>query len=225
MHSSSCIRNKRFSHSPNLCGRPSFLPPRGSQQLRERVFSQNYCRNGIGWENYHKEFLKQILSVQFKVDASPGNANSQIGLPQAIFNEFTEDADFWIVEMGMSRRGEISQLCRMLPPTIALVTHVAYVHASNFDSLDQIAAAKGEILLHPKTLRGYLNGKSNCIDLLLKMGDCNKIIVESDSLKNQYPELFFAEHFFENAALARAVAIDLGISRKKLIKNSLSLKQ
>lgn len=158
-----------------------------------------------------KEFLRQILSCCFSVAATPGNANSQIGLPLAIFNHFQGDEDFWVLEMGMTHPGQITQLCRMIPPDIALITHVAHVHAANFNTLEQIALAKAEIFSQPQTKMGFINGHSGCLTTLLNVGKCNKVVVDDEKVRRRYPHLFPGKHLYQNLALAIETALYLGI--------------
>jgi UDP-N-acetylmuramoyl-tripeptide--D-alanyl-D-alanine ligase len=50
-----------------------------------------------------------------------------------------------VLELGMNRPGEIAELTRMALPDVALVTNVRAAHLKYFGSLDDIAAAKGEM--------------------------------------------------------------------------------
>jgi UDP-N-acetylmuramoyl-tripeptide--D-alanyl-D-alanine ligase len=47
--------------------------------------------------------------------------------------------------MGMSAPGEIAHLARLVDPDVALVTNVREAHMAFFQSLDDVAAAKGEL--------------------------------------------------------------------------------
>src|SRR5208282_131670 len=48
--------------------------------------------------------------------------------------------------MGMSRTGEIARLAWMARPEVGVVTRVAPVHLEFFGSVDEIAAAKRELI-------------------------------------------------------------------------------
>ncbi len=97
-----------------------------------------------------KDFLTQILKRSFRIASTVGNYNTKITLPQRILN-ITEDIDWLVLEMGMTRRGDIKNLVEIAPPEMALLTTIAFAHAENFASLDEIAQGKLEIFSHPST--------------------------------------------------------------------------
>lgn len=103
-----------------------------------------------------KEFIATLLSQKYRVAASPGNSNSQVGLPLSILNGLKENDQILVLEMGMTEPGHLKNLVSIAPPEVALITTIALVHACNFNSLKEIALAKGEILSHPKTKHAFL---------------------------------------------------------------------
>jgi UDP-N-acetylmuramoyl-tripeptide--D-alanyl-D-alanine ligase len=50
-----------------------------------------------------------------------------------------------VAEMGTYGTGEIAELCRWCPPSIAVITAIGPVHLERFKSEDAIVAAKSEI--------------------------------------------------------------------------------
>lgn len=103
-----------------------------------------------------KDFIAAILKEKYRVASSPGNSNSQIGLPLAILNHTNGDEDFLVLEMGMTNSGQIAKLIDIAPPHISVLTSVEYAHACYFPSIEAIARSKAEIFQHPKTVRGIL---------------------------------------------------------------------
>jgi UDP-N-acetylmuramoyl-tripeptide--D-alanyl-D-alanine ligase len=91
-----------------------------------------------------REFVTQVLQSQFRVYQTPGNYNNLFGLPLALFG-LAPEHDLGIFEMGMSAPGEIAEMCRIAAPDIGIITNVAPVHLQFFNSLDEIARAKGEL--------------------------------------------------------------------------------
>ncbi|MEI8365969.1 MAG: UDP-N-acetylmuramoyl-tripeptide--D-alanyl-D-alanine ligase [Parachlamydiaceae bacterium] len=121
-----------------------------------------------------KGFISSLLKQKFKVTSSPGNSNSQIGLPLTILNHVTFDEHVIVLEMGMTGPGHITQLVEIAPPDIAVVTIVSMVHACYFDSIEDIARAKGEIFSHPLTSLGIYHQDSDLDRALSSSGTCNK---------------------------------------------------
>jgi UDP-N-acetylmuramoyl-tripeptide--D-alanyl-D-alanine ligase len=92
-----------------------------------------------------KEFTFTLLERKFKVLKSEGNFNNHIGLPLSIL-KLEKDHDIAILEMGMNHPGEISLLTQLAPPDMAVITNVKPVHLEFFDTLEDIALAKKEML-------------------------------------------------------------------------------
>src|SRR5271165_7555853 len=88
-----------------------------------------------------KEILAALLGAKLRVLKSEGNFNNEYGLPLTLFRlEPTDEAA--VLEMGMSRRGELARLAEIAAPDVAIELKVAPAHLLNFLSLDEIALAK-----------------------------------------------------------------------------------
>lgn len=104
-----------------------------------------------------KEFTKTLLAAKYRVASSPGNSNSQVGVPLTILNHTTGDEEILVLEMGMTIPGNLARLVQFAPPEVAVITTVALVHACNFESIEEIAKAKAEILSHSSTRVGIID--------------------------------------------------------------------
>lgn len=133
-----------------------------------------------------KDFTKILLSKKYRVAASPGNSNSQVGVPLAILNHSTGEEDILVLEMGMTTAGHISKLVQIAPPEVAVITTAALVHACNFESLDDIAKAKGEIFSHSSTRLGILHQDISNIADLYHIGSCRKLSFSTTSPEADY---------------------------------------
>ena len=91
-----------------------------------------------------KELLRAILKTKYKVHASEGNFNSEIGMPMSILSA-EKECEILIMEMGMNHPGEIKKMSYCLAPSIALITNVGTAHIGNLGSREEIAKAKLEI--------------------------------------------------------------------------------
>lgn len=161
-----------------------------------------------------KDFITTLLSGKYRVAASPGNSNSQIGLPLTILNRVRGDEEIAVFEMGMTAPGQIGKLVSIAPPEVAVVTKVALVHACNFESIEGIAAAKAEIFSHPATRLGIYHQESDYGFALSRTGGCNKLSFSTldTSVESLLPQLHLpGKHNRHNFLAAVAVARYFGL--------------
>jgi UDP-N-acetylmuramoyl-tripeptide--D-alanyl-D-alanine ligase len=90
-------------------------------------------------------FTATLLSQRFNVLQSPANFNNQFGLPLSLL-ELDNKHEVAVLELGMNHPGEIRELGKICRPNAAVITNVASVHLEFFESVDEIAKAKAEIL-------------------------------------------------------------------------------
>ena len=92
-----------------------------------------------------KEILAALLGARFRVLKSEGNLNNEYGLPLTLCRlEETHEAA--VLEMGMSRRGELARLAALARPDVGVVTRIAPAHLEFFVSVEEIALAKRELI-------------------------------------------------------------------------------
>ena len=105
-----------------------------------------------------KEILAALLGARFRVLKSEGNFNNEYGLPLTLFR-LDETHQAAVLEMGMSRRGELSRLAEIARPDVGVVTRVSPAHLEFFASVDEIALAKRELIegLNGKDSTAVLN--------------------------------------------------------------------
>src|SRR5690349_7475796 len=92
-----------------------------------------------------KEILAALLGARFHVLKSEGNFNNEYGLPLTLFHLEAEHQAA-VLEMGMSRRGELARLAAIAKPDVGVVTRVSPAHLEFFASVDEIALAKRELI-------------------------------------------------------------------------------
>lgn len=113
--------------------------------LRKRAGFRLAAITGSSGKTTTKEFAAAILARRFAVEKTPGNQNSAVGFPMSIAN-LPRTPQWMVGEMGMSAKGELSRLSRAFEPEIATITNVAPAHLASFNSIDEVAQAKSEIL-------------------------------------------------------------------------------
>src|SRR6266404_4954000 len=92
-----------------------------------------------------KEILAALLGTKLRVLKSEGNLNNEYGLPLTLFR-LEEAHQAAVLEMGMSRRGELTRLAAIARPDVGVVTRVSPAHLEFFASVDEIALAKRELI-------------------------------------------------------------------------------
>lgn len=91
-----------------------------------------------------KEIAVSVLSKHFNVIATQGNFNSETGLPLSVFN-IRKEHQIGVFEMGMNRRGEITELANVLFPEFAIITNIGTAHIGILGSKHAIAEEKKQI--------------------------------------------------------------------------------
>jgi len=92
-----------------------------------------------------KEILAALLGTKLRVLKSEGNLNNEYGLPLTLLR-LEESDQAAVLEMGMSRTGELARLSAIAQPDVGVVTRVAPAHLEFFASVDEIALAKRELI-------------------------------------------------------------------------------
>lgn len=117
--------------------------------------------------------IAAVLGAKFRVRSSGENYNNEFGVPLTIIGEKTpgKSAVGWlrifakasllsafaptplrpypnmlVLEYGLDRPGDILNLCKLAPPDVGVFTAVSPVHAEYFDSVEELAKEKGEIV-------------------------------------------------------------------------------
>jgi len=111
---------------------------------RDSFTGQVIAVTGSSGKTSVKEMIAAILRERVMVHATKGNLNNHIGVPLTLLG-MDDQCDIAVIEMGASAAGEISYLCSMAQPDIALINNVQRAHIAGFGNLEAIAEAKSEI--------------------------------------------------------------------------------
>ncbi len=96
-----------------------------------------------------KELTAHVLEASGrKVLKNIKNYNNGLGHPLTVLNLAKDPSyDIAVLEMGMSTPlNEIARLCNITPPDVSVVLNVLPVHVEHLGSIENVAAAKAEIV-------------------------------------------------------------------------------
>lgn len=93
-----------------------------------------------------KDILVAMLRAAGAVaEGTPGNRNTEVGVPISLLG-LSDGCEIAVVEMGMRGTGQIAELARLAPPDVACVTSIGPVHLELLGTVENVAAAKAELL-------------------------------------------------------------------------------
>ncbi len=178
-----------------------------------------------------KDVCRALLPA--RVQASPENFNTEIGLPLAVLGA-AEGTEVLVLEMAMRGVGQIAELCAIAPPDVAVITNVGPVHVELLGSVEAIAAAKAEIIdgllpggtavvpsekgplephleRAPKLLRFGPGGDVEATWVLAEAGETDAL-VRTPAGEHAFKLPFVEAHNLENALAAIAAGLALGFA-------------
>lgn len=106
-----------------------------------------------------KEVVAAVVGERFETYRSPGNMNSELGLPLSLL-EVEPGTEVAVLEMGGAYAlGELALLATIAKPKYAVVTNVHPVHLERMGSVESIAKTKAELIeAIPEDGTAILNG-------------------------------------------------------------------
>ena len=99
---------------------------------------------GTNGKTTTKELIREVLSTQYRVAATKGNLNNDIGVPLTVLSIGSE-AEIAVVEMGASHPDDIAALTWVSQPDYGLITNVGKAHLLGFGSFEGVKKAKGQL--------------------------------------------------------------------------------
>ena len=98
-----------------------------------------------------KLYLAHLLAGSRRVVATPASFNNRMGLARAINERLPPGTEVFVAEMGTYGPGEIAEMCRWVPPEVAVITAIGPVHLERMGTEERILTCKSEILAEGAT--------------------------------------------------------------------------
>jgi UDP-N-acetylmuramoyl-tripeptide--D-alanyl-D-alanine ligase len=98
---------------------------------------------GANGKTSTKDLADAVARTRFRVHASPGSLNNEVGLPLTLLDA-APDTEVVIAEMGARRIGDVKVLSGIARPDVVVVTNVGVAHMEVFGSWASIVEASAE---------------------------------------------------------------------------------
>ena len=99
---------------------------------------------GTNGKTTTKELIRSVLAVKYRVTATEGNLNNDIGVPLTLLR-ITAATELALVEMGANHPDDIQRLVSVCEPDFGLITNVGRAHLLGFGSFEGVKRAKGQL--------------------------------------------------------------------------------
>ena len=190
-----------------------------------------------------KHILGAILSEKYPTLITPASFNTPMGVTRAIREKLTPSHQVFVGEMGARHVGDIKEMCRLVHPTIGIITSVGPQHLETFKTIERGASTKYELIealpadghayfcddggicrgLHartakPKTLVSLCPGDADvwCENVAVSAAGSTFDLCARGRGSVRCQTRLLGEHNIQNMLLAAAVAMDLGLTPRQV---------
>jgi UDP-N-acetylmuramoyl-tripeptide--D-alanyl-D-alanine ligase len=123
---------------------------------------------GTNGKTTTKELIRTALSAAYRVTATEGNLNNEIGVPLSVL-KIGPKTQIAIIEMGASHPEDLKPLLSVAQPNLGLITNVGKAHLLGFGSFEGVKHAKGLLYDYLKAHDGvvFANGDDTVLTEML----------------------------------------------------------
>ena len=160
-----------------------------------------------------KEWLYHLLSPTLRISRSPKSYNSQLGVALSLL-ELQKDSDLALIEVGISKPGEMERLAEIVRPTLGVFTSFGRAHEENFQSTQ--AHINEKLRLFTKVQKTYF---PNSIHLTTEQqAQIHGVALKPENFQKELLLLPFDDKASVNNALVAIALSKLLLENTKLIK-------
>jgi alanine racemase len=160
-----------------------------------------------------KEWLYHLLSPTLRISRSPKSYNSQLGVALSLL-ELQKDSDLALIEVGISKPGEMERLAEIVRPTLGVFTSFGRAHEENFQSTQ--AHINEKLRLFTKVQKTYF---PNSIHLTSEQQtQIHGVALKPENFQKELSLLPFDDKASVNNALVAIALSKLLLENTKLIK-------
>ncbi|WP_051261386.1 UDP-N-acetylmuramoyl-tripeptide--D-alanyl-D-alanine ligase [Desulfovibrio inopinatus] len=123
---------------------PLFALGQLARAWREQSAAQVIAITGSCGKTTVKEMLSTVLSQMGSTSKNHKNFNNQLGLPLSMLAASERD-DFWVMELGISREGDMEALGAIAAPDVAVLHNIGPAHLEGLGNIDGVLHAKATL--------------------------------------------------------------------------------
>lgn len=166
---------------------------------------------------------------KYRVLSTPRSHNTPLGIALSINNADLENYDIFVAEMGARHLGDIAGLCDICPPDYSLITGICPQHLESFKSIENIVAAKSEILSATKQVAVIADDcydmfeshcakeRANCVSEVKCGCEGTEFTLTLGKNSAQVKTKLLGAHAAQNIALAAQLAFALGMDFEDIV--------
>jgi len=180
----------------NLQGKANFLVVENTLQALQ-TFAATYRSNfdfpvigvtGSNGKTIIKEWLNFLLSPDYNIIRSPKSYNSQVGVPLSVLG-INEKHNLGIFEAGISTTNEMSNLQKIIQPTIGILSNIGSAHDEGFhdagekikEKLKLFSSVEVLIMNKNRTIEAFLNPKIKTFTWSSEDGKADVFVIAKES--------------------------------------------
>ena len=187
-----------------------------------------------------KNFLHDLLAVEYNVLMTPESYNTTMGVVRTIRERLRPSHQVFIAEMGAKNPGDIREICDLVHPRYGILTSIGEQHLESFGTVDTIIDTKFELYdaipadglcflnedneyiatrkVGSNVVRYGLEGERDykASDITVTPSGTEFTVSAPDGESFRYKTRLLGEHNVQNITAAIAVCHKLGISLEEL---------
>jgi alanine racemase len=180
----------------NLQGKANFLVVENTLQALQ-TFAATYRSNfdfpiigvtGSNGKTIIKEWLNFLLSPDYNIIRSPKSYNSQVGVPLSVLG-INEKHNLGIFEAGISTTNEMTNLQKIIQPTIGILSNIGSAHDEGFhdagekikEKLKLFSSVEVLIMNKNRTIEAFLHPKIKTFTWSSEDGKADVFVIAKES--------------------------------------------
>lgn len=128
-----------------------------------------------------KNILNQVLSHNYLTVASPKSYNTLLGITKTINENLKTNTEILILEMGATKKGDITKIVKYFPPKVSVVTEIAPQHMSTFKTIENVVEAKLEIIKNVQENVAIINGDNELLRTQKNIEEITYVGINNDN--------------------------------------------